>query len=334
MALSLFFIACDSSDDEKVYTEEEKIEKDVNGEYLFTKASLGDVPVVEITYNNNNQINTISNYDSDKYQKKLKSRVEKEYNDGKVSKITTRSFGENYKGEREENVGGALLEYDSKGNLVKINEWEDEESDIFEYIQNTYDSQNLLTESKLFYFSTEKYDENTGQWIEIDGDWMQDEGHVKYEYNSDQLLVRTIFVSEKGEETTISEIKYDDKKNPIEIYAYHKPKYECKINPATGNRENMMVEEGKLESALKIEYDYTMKNFLKHTMGLIFPELTNFNMYNAPKRIAQTGTVVAGSITYHDFNDGGYPQLIKYIGNNGEGDAYNGEINLEFVQKK
>jgi hypothetical protein len=333
-ALTMLFTACDSSDDDKVYTEEEKIEKDVNGEYLFAKANIGDMPVAEVNYNSDNLIESITSYDSDEYKSKVIAKVEKEYKGGKVSKVTTRSFEENYKGEKTENVGGVLLEYDSKGNLMKINEWEDEESDVFKYITNVYDSKNLLIESKQFCFSTEKYNEDTQQWEETEGEWVEDDAYVKYEYNSDQLLVKTILVSKEGKETTLTKLKYDDKKNPIEVYTYNSPEHEEKYDPATGEQRNVMLKEGKLESFVKIEYDYTMKNFLKHSIGLIFPELTNFNMYNAPKRITQTGTVVAGSITYHDFNDGGYPQLIKYIGNNNEGDAYKGEVNLEFVQKK
>lgn len=335
MALSLLFTACDSSDDDKVYTEEEKIEKDVNGEYLFTKASLGDLPIAEVNYNSDNQIESITSYDSDEYETEVTSRVEKEYKDGKVSKITTRSFDENYRGERKEQVGGALLEYDSKGNLVKINEWDDEESNIFEYIENTYNSKGFMIQSKLSYFETDEvYNEDTQRWEETDGEWIQEKGYVKYEYNSDDLLSKTIFVSEEGEEITVSEIKYDDKKNPIEVYAYNPPEYDWKYDPSTGGYNDVLVEEAKFESVLKIEYDYTMKNFMYHTMGLVFPELININFNNAPKRITQTGTIVAGSITYHNFNDGGYPQLIKYIGNNDAGDAYNGEVNLEFTQKK
>lgn len=335
MALSFLFTACDSSNDDKVYTEEEKIEEDVNGEYLFTKASIGDVPVVEINYNSDNKIESITSYNSDDYKSEVTSRVEKEYKDGKLSKITARSFSENYRGEKSENVGGALLEYDSKGNLVKINEWEDQESDVFEYIANSFNLDNLLTESHLSYFETDEvYNEDTQRWEETGGEWIEEDGFLKYEYNSDKLLIKTILINEDGEEITLSEIKYDDKQNPIEIYKYNSPEYDGKRNPSTGEYEKVLVEKGELVSILKIEYDYSMKNFLHHTMGLVFPELTNINFNNAPKRITQTGTIVAGSITYHNFNDGGYPQLIKYIGNNDEGDAYNGEIELEFVQEK
>lgn len=334
MALSLLFTACDSNDDDKVYTEVEKIEKDVNGEYLFTKASLGDLPVVEISYNNDNLVESIISYDSDDYKTEVTSKVEKEYTDGKVSKITARSFGENYDGEKSENIGGALLEYDSKGNLIKINEWDDEESNVVEYITNTFNSENLLSESHLTYFEIDVYNEDTHRWEEADGEWIEDDIYLKYDYNSDKLLAKTILVKEEGEEITLSEVKYDDKKNPIEIYKYNSPEYDWKRNPTTGEREKILVEEGGLVSIVKIEYDYNMKNFLAHTMGLIFPELTGFNLNNSPKQIIQTDTVVAGSITYSNFNEGGYPQLISYLGNSKDGETYSGEVNLEFIKKE
>ncbi|WP_320020299.1 hypothetical protein [Labilibaculum manganireducens] len=323
MALSLLFTACDSCDDDKVYTEAEKIEKDVNGEYLFTKALLGDLPVVEISYNSDNQISVVSSYNSDKYEQKLTGRVEKEYKDGKVNKITTRSIVEDYQGETKENVGSVLLSYDSKGNLIKIEEWEDEESDVSEYIQNAYNSKNLLIKSELYYLDKTESD-----------DWQKENGYLKYEYNSDDLITNIIGVNSDDEETVLTDIKYDEKKNPVEIYKYNSPEYDWKINPVTGEQEKFVVEEGKLVSIVKIEYDYSMKNFLGHSIGLIFPELIQFNFKNAPKRITQTGTVVAGSITYSDFNEGGYPQSISFLGNSDDGETYSGEVNLEFIKKK
>lgn len=336
MMLSLLFTACDS-DDDKEYTEADKIAKDVSGEYMLAKAKVGDITYLDLAYNDDNLISTISTFEAvDDYKTKLTTKTEKEYDkDGKVTKITSTSIEEAdyYRDEDELKTGWSILEYEKK-NLVKIQIWEGDEDTYYEYIENKF-SNGLLSESRTYSFDTEYYDEDTHRWVELDeGKWFESDGYLKYEYNSKDLLEKIILVVEGEDDITMSEIKYDDKKNPIEIYKYNSPDTDWKRDPETGEYKEVVTEEGGLKSLVKIEYDYEMKNFLGNTAGLVFPELSNFNMYNAPKKITQSGTVVMGSVTYSEFNEGGYPAKVKYLGTEEGGYTYEGEINLEFLKKK
>ena len=62
---------------------------------------------------------------------------------------------------------------------------------------------------------------------------------------------------------------------------------------------------------LKLKYDYTMKNFMNHTVTAANPLLTAFNSENAIQELIWVGHGSCFFAEYMDFNDGGYPQKVK-----------------------
>jgi len=64
-------------------------------------------------------------------------------------------------------------------------------------------------------------------------------------------------------------------------------------------------------SLLKLNYDYTMKNFMNHTITAINPLLSVFNSQNAIQEFVWAGHGSCFIAEYNSFNDGGYPTQFK-----------------------
>jgi len=62
---------------------------------------------------------------------------------------------------------------------------------------------------------------------------------------------------------------------------------------------------------LKMKYDYTMKNFMNHTITAGNPLLSVFNQENAIQEIVWAGHGNCFFAEYTDYNEGGYPQKVK-----------------------
>ncbi len=62
---------------------------------------------------------------------------------------------------------------------------------------------------------------------------------------------------------------------------------------------------------LKVKYDYTMKNFMNHTVTAINPLYTVFNSENAIQELIWAGHGSCFFAEYMDYNEGGYPQKVK-----------------------
>ena len=62
---------------------------------------------------------------------------------------------------------------------------------------------------------------------------------------------------------------------------------------------------------LKVKYDYTMKNFMNHTITAANPLFSVFNSSNAIQELIWAGHGSCFFAEYGDYNEGGYPQEIK-----------------------
>lgn len=213
----------------------------------------------------------------------------------------------------------AELEYNSSNQLEKIYESREERAEASSYMQNYYAAGNIV--------KTERYDKE-------DNSWVKDEAYLSFDYNSQNLLTQTIENDAVGNEKIIAKIDYDQEGNPIEIFKYMNEQVDEDrwiIDPTTGlgSSQNVVAEAG-LYSVAKLEYNYTMKNFLGNTFAGLFPELYGFNFNNALKRVSISNSINAGAIDYKDFNDGGYPETMQFIGSSGDGESFVGQLKIEY----
>lgn len=210
------------------------------------------------------------------------------------------------------------LEYNSSNQLEKIYESREEGEEASAYMQNYYAADNIV--------KTERYNKEGNNWV-------KDETYLSFEYNSQNLLLQTIEHDAEGNEKVIAKIDYDQEGNPIEIFKYMNEEVDEDdwiIDPTTGlgSSQNVVAEAG-LYSVAKLEYNYTMKNFLGNTFAGLFPELYGFNFNNALKRVSISNSINAGAIEYKDFNDGGYPETMEFIGY-GEDESFVGQLKIEY----
>lgn len=211
------------------------------------------------------------------------------------------------------------LEYNSNNQLEKIYESREEGSKASAYMQNYYAAGNIV--------KTERYNKE-------DNSWVKDATYLSFEYNSQNLLLKTIEHDAEGNEKVIAKIDYDQEGNPTEIFKYsgRQVDHRWMVDPATGisSGQEIVVAEAGLHSIAKLEYNYTMKNFLGNTFAGLFPELYGFNFNNALKRGSISNSMNAGAIDYKDFNDGGYPETMEFIGYGEEGESYVGQLKIEY----
>jgi len=210
----------------------------------------------------------------------------------------------------------AELEYNSSDQLEKIYESREEGAARSAYMQNYYGAGNIV--------KTERYNKE-------DNNWVKDATYLSFEYNSQNLLAQTIQHDAEGNANVISKIDYDKEGNPTEIFKYSGEQVDDRwiIDPTTGIGHDAVVAEAGLYSFAKLEYNYTMKNFLGNTFAGLFPELYGFNFNNALKRVSISNSINAGAIEYKDFNDGGYPETMQFIGY-GEDESYTGQLKIEY----
>lgn len=214
----------------------------------------------------------------------------------------------------------------SNGKVDKNYESKSEGEEAQYYYQNSYDGDLLA--------KTEKYNKQ-------DGNWVKDNRYLTYTHTSEGLLYETIEHDAEENEKVIGKVEYDSEGNPIELFKYGSVTYYDAfgydyyhiIDPETGLQVNGddVYKEAGLYSYAKIEYNYTMKNFFGNTFAGLFPELYGFNFNNALKAASISNTVVAGAVEYKDFNDGGYPETMQFIGHSAyEFEGYVGQIKVEY----
>lgn len=230
-------------------------------------------------------------------------------------------------------IGGLLSEknseikYNSDNTIDKIYNSIANGEEATSYYQNSYDEDKLA--------KVEMYSK--------DGDnWIKDAAYLTFTYNSQNLLEETIEHDSEGNKTVIAKIEYDQEGNPIELFKYFGDityedyfdyHYHDKINPDTGlpYDGDEVYKKAGLYSYAKLEYNYSMKNFFGNTFAGLFPELYGFNCNNAIKSATISNSFVAGAIEYKDFNDGGYPETMKFIGNSDyELEGYVGLLKIEY----
>lgn len=220
----------------------------------------------------------------------------------------------------------STIEYSVNNQIDKTYENREEGTDATTYIQNYYDGDNLA--------KTERYNKQ-------DGNWVKDARYQTYSYTSEGLLYETIDHDAEGNKTVVAKIEYDSEGNPIEIFKYSGDiiysdffdRYYNMIDPETGLQVDGddVYKEAGLYSYAKLEYNYTMKNFFGNTFAGLFPELYGYSFSNAIKSASISNSFVAGAIEYIDFNDGGYPQTMKFIGNSDyELEGYVGLLKIEY----
>nr|WP_320117690.1 hypothetical protein [uncultured Marinifilum sp.] len=217
------------------------------------------------------------------------------------------------------------ITYDSSNQIDKTYESKAENEEAQYYYQNSYDGDLLA--------KTEKYNKQ-------DGNWVKESRYLTYTYTSEGLLYETTDHDAEGNEKVVGKLEYDSEGNPVEIFKYddityrdfYGDDYWKIIDPETGLHYNYDdVYESGLYSYAKIEYNYTMKNFFGNTFAGLFPELYGFNFNNALKAASISNTVVAGAVEYKDFNDGGYPETMQFIGHSAyEFEGYVGQIKVEY----
>jgi len=67
----------------------------------------------------------------------------------------------------------------------------------------------------------------------------------------------------------------------------------------------------KYTPLLKVKYDYTMKNFMNHSVTAVNPLFAVFNQQNAFRELIWAGHGSCFIADYLDFNEGGYPTKFK-----------------------
>jgi hypothetical protein len=470
--LTKFVVASNSDGDLSA-----KILEDLNGKYVMTKATMGDIPFAEIEYNDENQITKMTSYTANGYQVFKCFEVEKTYDNGKPSKIVTRRFAtektvkysdeyyvntitkevelDDFKGDKfvVENSDGSFYYYEGGYELnsgkysyykyyakkqdgadtgnemvsngdgtfkvfvyqgdVMYNDvdydyyriydecyvYDESQEDynktvkisnnqfkryrynhgyfiisgvgVYKYfyclsiirtIEGSYESGDLMSETfaELEYNSSNQlvkiyesrkegveasaYMQNyygvgniikTENYIKNEGNWQKESKYLTYEYNSQNLLTQTIEHDAEGNEKITSKVIYDLEGNPIEIFKFFSEVVDRHgiVNPETGIRvyQDVVVAKAGLYSYAKLEYNYTMKNFFGNTFAGLFPELYGFNFNNALKRVSISNSINAGAIEYKDFNDGGYPETMEFIGG-GEDESYIGQLKIEYLK--
>lgn len=219
------------------------------------------------------------------------------------------------------------LVYDSSNKIDKIYESKEEGVEATSYMQNSYDG-DLVAKTERF----SKDGEN----------WVKEADYLTFTYTSTGLLTETIEHDAEGVEKVIAKVDYDQEGNPVEIFKYFGDvtyydfsgfDYDDIINPETGLRydyDDVYLEAG-LHSVGKLEYNYTMKNFFGNSIAGLFPELYDLDIKNALKGMSVSNSFMAGSIEYKDFNDGGYPKILEFIGS-GEPGAYTGQLKVEYIK--
>lgn len=216
------------------------------------------------------------------------------------------------------------LEYDSDGILVKTFSKSQKDASPEMYTEYFYDSNNIA---------------KTQVYISVDGNWEKKDTFILFNYNNSNLLSEFVRVDDKGVKTTISKIIYDQEGNPTELFrllgdVYNDPYSNEIINPETGlyeYYEDFIIHKGGLYSFAKIEYNYKMKNFFGNTFSCIIPELTDLKYNNAISRVVISNSINAGNIEYSDFNDGGYPTTMSFIGGGSVG-SYSGQLKVEYIK--
>ena len=217
------------------------------------------------------------------------------------------------------------IQYNLDNTIDKIYNSIQDGDEADSYFQHSYDGDKLA--------KVELYTKDGDQWI-------KDVAHLSFVYNSQGLLEETIEHDEEGAETVIAKIDYDQEGNPVEIFKYFgkityedyfSNNYYQQIDPNTGQHydgDEVYMDAG-LYSVAKLEYDYSMKNFFGNTLAGLFPELYDFNFNNAIKSATVSNSFVSGAIEYKDFNEGGYPEVLEFIGS-AEGGAYVGQLKIEY----
>ena len=214
------------------------------------------------------------------------------------------------------------LTYSNDGKIEKIYASTEEGVDATEYYQNNYNAEGLLETSERF--------------VKENDSWIKDPVYNQYQYNTDNLVANIVEIDGDGSEKVISKVDYDEQGNPTEIFRYQGEFIDRRfvVDPATGLGRYIddVVAEAGLYSVAKLEYDYTMKNFMGHSLEALFPELYGFTFNNAIKGAAVSNTGNYGVASYKCFNDGGYPEVIDFLGGGTDEGSYQGELTIEYMK--
>ena len=194
----------------------------------------------------------------------------------------------------------ATFAYAYEGANYKVN-YEDE--DVIKVVVNNDKIESLIA-----------FDEEDGSEIEV----------LKLNYTDNKLVS---IDAPEFEATEVVKLVYDSQGNAIEyqvnakalegegfdeLFAALGLAYQTEVYDETlGMVVEKYVYPEDYSALLKVNYDYTMKNFMNHTITASNPLFSAFNMENAIQELIWAGHGSCFVAEYEDFNEGGYPTQFK-----------------------
>lgn len=148
---------------------------------------------------------------------------------------------------------------------------------------------------------------------------------LSFEYNADNNI--SIIHAPYHGVKNIAKFTYDSRKNPIELSVNSSSlagkgyddlfcilgfAYRYKVYDETAGTivEKIKYADG-YTPLLKIKYNYSLKNFMNHTLTAMNPLLEGFGMNNAISEMGWAGHGSCFMLEYSDYNEGGYPTRLK-----------------------
>ena len=192
--------------------------------------------------------------------------------------------------------------------LIEKVEMLDNENNVSEYQEMTYDQDGLLTQVDM----NDIYDVSGGTTTDT-----SNYGRLVMSYTNSLLsLVQYEELADDGSVTATTDMVkfvYDEVGNPTEIWVA--PGYDAGdgYNYTTDPSGKIIISplSNELQKVVGIEYDYTLPNFFGKTLEYMIPELKGLKIKNAPVRLTHSGFFDFVNMEYFDFNQSGYPAKVK-----------------------
>jgi hypothetical protein len=163
--------------------------------------------------------------------------------------------------------------------------------------------------------------------------------YASFQYNTKNLMISiTEFSESHPNGRIVGKVEYDANNNPVELWGLYETTYWVDVFDPWSDPVNpwdyIEKEISEFRLLAKIEY-YPYKNPLGNTVSAIWPQLNDFKINNAIKRITTVEMMGLASIVYKDFNEYGYPQTISgNVFSVEEGIGFTAEFMVDYVVKK
>ncbi|WP_053404488.1 hypothetical protein [Persicobacter sp. CCB-QB2] len=196
----------------------------------------------------------------------------------------------------------SFMSYLSNGKLDKVYASDtDDLADAKEYSQHFYNTAGEL-------IKVEYYHKNA------QGEFVKDPAYTTLEYSGG--VVVAMYRHEGGESQMEGKVYYDDEeeRNPVDIWFWEPAKYDYDFvfDFETGDYvwDKIIIEEAGLKHQVTVEYNYEMKNFFGNSIEALAPELRDFKINRAVRRISDPNGLNSSTMDYQHFNIGGYPETV------------------------